>query len=75
MLRPDGLVPNGVMAPEGGIDESVVAVVGTPGAFRNRCSNGWNRKETGHWLCETPHRLALGCGPKQCWALLRCRCP
>ena len=29
MLRPDGLVPNGVMAPEGGIDESVVAVVGT----------------------------------------------
>ena len=56
MLRPDGLVPNGVMAPEGGIDESVVAVVGTPGAFRNRCSNGWNRKETGHWLCETPHR-------------------
>ena len=56
MLRPDGLVPNGVMAPEGGIDESVVAVVGTRRAFRNRCSNGWNRKETGHWLlCETPH--------------------
>ena len=63
MLRPDGLVPNGVMAPEGGIDESVVAVVGTRRAFRNRCSNGWNRKETGHWLlCETPHYEPLAAG-------------
>ena len=62
MLRPDGLVPNGVMAPEGVVDESVVAVVGTLCAFRNRCSNGWNSKETGHWLCRTPHGSALVMG-------------
>ncbi len=56
MLRLDRLVPNGVMAPEGGIDESVVAVVGTPGAFRNRCSTqtvGTERKQ-GTGCCVRP---------------------